>query len=148
MSSWALSRERTPKSFPSQAQFPESPQSPVPTSLWMCCAADPTSSRPSAGLPRRTNESVLRFRTTTRRFRFPARLVSTAPAEALFSTGKRSSPSGRERCDGGSSSLVRSQPKSRNRAARMPKRLDRKSVGRERVEGEGGGGGTRGEEGK
>src|SRR5712672_1414458 len=123
MSSWVLSRERTPKSFPSQAQFPESPQSLVPTNRWTSCAADPTSLQPSAGLPRPTSESVLRFRTTIRRFRFPARLVSTAPAEELFLTGGRFSPLGRERCDGGFSILERSQPKSRNPAARTPKRL-------------------------
>ena len=60
----------------------------------MSYAADPTLSRPSAGLPRPTSESVLRFRTTTRRFRFPAHLVSTAPAEALFSNGKAFQPIG------------------------------------------------------
>src|SRR5260370_40700524 len=98
-----------PKSFPSQAQFPEFPQSLVPTDPWMSYAADLTSLRPSAGLPRRTSESVLRFRTTTRRFRFSARLVSTAPTGALFLTGRRSSPSGREHCDGGLSLLERSQ---------------------------------------
>src|SRR5260370_1194782 len=91
-------------------------------------AADPTSSRASAGLPRRTSELALRSRTTTRRSRFPARLVSTASTGALFSTGRRSSPPGRERSDGACSILERSQPKSRNRAARMPKRLQ--SIGR------------------
>jgi len=40
-----------------------------------------------------------------RRFRFPARLVSTAPTGALFLTGRRFSPLGQERCGGGFSIL-------------------------------------------
>src|SRR5258708_33588151 len=123
MSSWVLSRERTQKSFPSQAQFPESPQLQVPTSLWMSCAGGPTSSRPSVGLPPRTSESALRSPTTTPRFRFPARLDSTAPTGALFSMGRRFSPLAWERCGGVYSILARSQLRSRSRTAPMQKRL-------------------------
>jgi hypothetical protein len=61
MSSWALSRERTPNTCPSRARFPEFPQSLAPTNLWMSCDAGLTSLRPSAGLPRRTIESVCDF---------------------------------------------------------------------------------------
>src|SRR6266404_6575752 len=118
MSSWVLSRERTQKSFPSQAQFPEFRRLVAPTSLSMSCAGGPTSSRPSVGLPPRTSESALRSPTTTPRFHFPARLDSTAPAGALFSTGKRFSPLARERCGGDYSILERSQLRSRSRAAR------------------------------
>src|SRR5258705_902 len=123
MSSWALSRERTLKSSPNQARFPESPQSLVPTNPWMSYAADPTSLQPSAGLPRRTSESVSRFRTTTLRFRFLARSVSIAPTGALFLTERRFSPLGQERCVGGFSILERSQLRSRSRAAPTPKRF-------------------------
>jgi len=77
-------RERTPKSFQASA-IPGIPAitgaGPNP---WMSCVAEPDIIAASAGLPRRTSESVLRFRTTTRRFRFPARLVFDSTARHSF----------------------------------------------------------------
>src|SRR6516225_9998843 len=109
MSLWVLSRERTQKSSPSRGRFPEFRRLVAPTSLSTSYAAGPTLSRPSAGLPRRTSELALRFRIITRRFRFLALLVLTASTGALFLTGRHSSPSGRERCDGACSILEKSQ---------------------------------------
>src|SRR6516165_9266671 len=123
MSSWVLSQERSQKSSPNRARFPEFPRFVVPTSLSTSYAADLTLSRPSAGLLRQTSELALRLRITTRRFRFLARLVSTALTGALFLTGRRSRPLGRERCDGACSILERSQLRSPGRAVLMPKRL-------------------------
>src|SRR5712664_417396 len=123
MSSWVLSRERTLKSSPSRARFPEFRRLAALTSLSMSCAGGPTSSRPNVGLPPRTSESALRSPTTTPRFRFPARLDSTAPTGALFSMGRRFSPLARERCGGVYSILAKSQLRLRSRAAPMPKRL-------------------------
>src|SRR6516164_8432428 len=122
MSLWVLSREPTRKSSPSRARFPEFQRLVAPTSLSTSYAADPTLSRPSAGLPRRTSELALRFRIITRRFRFLVHLVSTASTQALFLTGRRSRPSGRERCDGAYSILERSQPRSPSRVVLMRKR--------------------------
>src|SRR5215472_18836780 len=110
MSSWVLSREHTQKSSPNRARFPEFRRLVAPTSLSTSYAADPTLSRPSAGLPRQTSELALRLRITTRGFRFLARLDSTASTGPLFLAGRRSRPSGRERCDGDCSILERSQP--------------------------------------
>jgi len=84
-----------PKSFPSQARFPGIPAIGGANQPSRCPApAGPTSSQPSAGWPRRTSELALQSPTTIRRFRFPARSVSTASTGGTLFNGKAFQPIG------------------------------------------------------